>query len=66
MAQAKVCDIYGVTKGVKTYKVLVTEAAGISEGVIAREIDLSPRGLDRLRRFIERGTTKPSEGDANA
>ena len=57
MAQTKMCDVFGGTKDVQTYRVVVS--AGNLDPVIDRQIDLGPRGLERLRKFVERGVSKP-------
>lgn len=51
--QAIFCDVFGTTKKVEHYTVRVTGANGVD--VYDAKCDLSSRGLDRLKRFIERG-----------
>ena len=64
MANLKVCDVLGHKGGpdVKTYIVEVRVAGGDEHQFEAR-VDLCPKGLERLRHFLVRGTT-PKPGKA--
>ena len=60
------CDAFGVFKGVERYRVQVLEktyAPGSSEFVLSsvcsNDVDLSPRGLARLKKCIRHGLTPP-------
>ena len=55
------CDVFGTCKDVMNYSVSVVDAAG--EFDTEYKVDLSPKALNRLLRFIERGVTKPSGSD---
>lgn len=59
----RVCDVFGATKEVKGYAVelKVYESGQAGETLLEKEVDLSPRGLKRLKKFIERGTTAPDK-----
>lgn len=64
--EVKVCDVYGVTYGVKTYAVTLCEQGGESadnftaENIIEHEtVDLCPRAVKRLKLFIGRGCSPP-------
>jgi hypothetical protein len=67
MAQAKVCDIYGGTKGVQSYQVRIEtwddDPKHAPQEILKRTIDLGPRALERLKKFVERGTAKPEAAD---
>jgi len=54
-----VCDVFGTANEIKRYHVIVG-AAGHEPHEVDALIDLSPRGLARLKKFIERGLSKPS------
>ena len=55
----KVCDVYGTTKGVEAYRLQVTKVEVPGDG-IDKTVDLCPRALKRLARFIDRGTRASS------
>ena len=65
----RVCDVFNTSKDIETYLVEVSttclDEAGSEQPktVKVRRIDLSPRGLARLKRFIERGLTSPGGPD---
>lgn len=64
MALKPCCDVFGTAAGVKKYRVEVHEIVGQAgeevESKLGRiELDLCPRGLDRLQHFIARGTAPP-------
>jgi len=57
----KQCDVYGSPKA-DSYRVTVTTRQGDGEpdtDIIKKEVDLSPRALARLEKFIEKGVTPP-------
>lgn len=55
----KRCDVTGVARDVKTYEVIVREV-GAEAWVFMGTVDLGVRGLDRLRRMIDRGMKPPT------
>lgn len=59
------CDVFGTCKDVKKYEIVVreldAETGQWEEWYTSVPLDLSPRGLDRLKKFITRGTTPPSQ-----
>jgi len=64
----KRCDVFGTVKNVKSYVIGVQVAGDWSCGppdspMVARnEVDLSPRGLKRVCRAIERALTPTGAG----
>ena len=64
--EMKVCDVYGTTKNVKTYRIVVVTPPLIVAGIAAddclidKALDLCPRAVKRLARFIDRGTRASS------
>ena len=55
------CDVYGTTKEIRRFTVEITDIESDPITILSGyEVDLSPRALARLRKFIERGVTKPS------
>lgn len=60
--QVKTCDIFGGIHA-KSYVIEVREAGKLD--VVPPELriesDLGKRGLKRLKRFLERATTKPNQ-----
>lgn len=67
--EKRVCDVFGTTKGVDQYCVKVYRVGVDPEGLrerFAEQVDLSPRGLIRLDKFIRRGMTAPSSSESTA
>jgi len=68
-----VCDVTGSSKDVRKYRLRLERLDGID---LAREdawhtmsddkLDLCPRAVKRLQRFIERGITPPNVPEAAA
>lgn len=56
LVEQRVCDVYGTTKDVKHYKILVMEN---DDTIIDQELDLCPRAFDRFRNWLARGTAPP-------
>jgi len=50
--QRTVCDVYGTAKDVKLTNIAIN-------GEVCWSPDLSPRGRERLRKFIDRALTPP-------
>jgi len=55
--ETNVCDIFGVVKGVKPVEIFVTVDGETVTHV--KDLDMSPRALERLNRFIANGISKP-------
>lgn len=57
--EVRSCDVYGTRKDVQSYQIVI-ERLNASEGeealVSSYTIDLCPRALTRLLRFVDRGT----------
>lgn len=60
--QVRTCDVFGTTKEVArfTVKVLQLDPEIAEPAVFDKQLDLSPRGVARLKKFIERGCTSPA------
>lgn len=54
----RTCDVYGLRKGVEAYSIAIDKVAG-GEEVFGRILDLSPKALERLTRWIERACSPP-------
>jgi len=61
--EMKVCDVYGVTRGVETYLLRLTKQDSDYDetDTVVRNmsVDLCPRAVKRCERFMLRATTKP-------
>ncbi len=60
----KQCDVFGTLNNVRSFRIKVLEASEDSDGYVAMrsfDVDMSPRALARLVKFIDRGTTPPSK-----
>lgn len=58
------CDIYGVRRDVKRYRVEITEIGSDDPDgalVYMEEADMGVRGLDRLRRSVADGMAPPNK-----
>lgn len=67
----KHCDVFGTTKDVRTFQVVIYEGDRLKDADNLNEFgswkaDLSPRGLERLKKFIGRGITKPNGKDGDS
>lgn len=61
----RVCDVFGTVVGVTEYTVTVQPSDNDADGneapaAVFRLLDLSPRALKRLLKFIGRGCTSPT------
>lgn len=70
MSTKRACDAFGTTKDVIEYEITITSKSLRTDGevcTVARwNVDLSLRGLDRLEKFIKRGTSLSSRKEAVA
>ena len=62
MKNRRECDVFGTTRAVDIYGVKVHKIGDESD-ILCKVVDLSPRGLARLEKFIRRGMRAPSEGE---
>ncbi len=60
----KECDVFKTQNNVARYKISLTKLGDgeeLSSSALDEEFDLCDRALARLKKFIKRGTTPPSE-----
>lgn len=57
LKELRVCDVYGTTKDVQHYKIIVVES---DETIIEEDLDLCPRAYGRFRTWLKRGMMPPS------
>jgi len=59
--EMRICDVTGSVHKVETYEVCVRKVCGdaLRETMIERFVDLCPRSLERLGKFINRGCNPP-------
>lgn len=56
----RICDVFGSTKGVENYRVVISRTGDTEQGdAFEAELDMCQRALKRLIRFIERGSAPP-------
>lgn len=59
----KKCDVFGRFKNIKSYAVQIDELDCFGKPIrtlATKKVDLCQQALDRLQRFVIRGTSKPS------
>lgn len=67
LEEIAVCDVYRTTRNVAVYTIMVGRvlkgsiADGVLETLVNKICYLSPRALERLVVFLERGMKPPSE-----
>jgi hypothetical protein len=54
------CDVFESYKDVENYSVTIISDEA-EETILDVNVDLCPRGLKRLKKFVKDGVTKPSE-----
>lgn len=68
MATKRVCDVFGTTKGVEQYEIVVERTSPDAEGtppeesghvLLDQHVDLCERGLARLLKKIQAGCERP-------
>ena len=62
MGMARVCDVFGVVKDVKTVRILIADK---NEDLLQCEADLSPRAIDRLLKKVNDGMCPPPSRKVN-
>lgn len=59
------CDVYGTIKDVRRFRIEIIpvdeDGSDVHTDTQEWEVYLGPRGLDRLKNFIERGLARPSD-----
>lgn len=67
----KKCDVFGTIKDVKAIRITIAELVVLDEDQDAkvdvkhqRQVDMCERAVERLFRFLDRGTTPPNKKGA--
>ena len=63
LKQVRECDVFGTVRDVEKYYITIAKSADDTGKVVDamfEEVDLSPRGLARLKKFINRGLLPPT------
>jgi hypothetical protein len=64
MATQKVCDVFGTAKDAMEVSIVLTYEGATENGeprtILAKTVDLGPRGLERLLTKVEAGLKPPA------